>query len=688
LIQELPFVDTFTAPDMLHIKILRAEIPRGRIESINTEGVSKQVHIFGPEDIPGKNCVQVLNDAMPLLSKGNIEYEGEPVLLIASHAPDLLEKAERHIRISYETDFSLLAFHPSSPEQIVDSRTFIQGSPDRDFGPEAQIVEAEYHTAPETHINRAPLGAYTSFDEDRLIVHTPTHWPNHVRSTIAASTGREESSIRVIQTNPSPAYGEKVIFPSVLAAMAAVVTVRTGLPARLLLSPQEIERLTTRKPPVEISRSSVLDGGGEILAEKVHIRFDVGAFPFFTSELLSRSIIAAGSYYTIPHLKLSAEAVQTSSPPMNLYRGLGVSQSLFATEVHFSRLAEFSQSNPGEWKKQHAEKGRLVTGAALPSMPLPELLERVMIDSDFYRKHSSYELIRKRRNTGKASRRSFRGIGIAAGCTGNGFTEKPSGGAKWGIKAVLDKKDELTIYCGTMTIPRAIQNLWKRKAGEILAIPHESIRIAAGDTDNLPDSGPMMLAMPVAVYTSLVERCCSAIRKERFHTPLPIEVQRNITAPRKSTWDGEKMKGLPFHSLSWGAVVTEVELDPLSLEPEIRGIWAAFDCGLVYDTQYAVSIAEGSIYESLAWAMGEHKVTPRYSTDYGIEGREGLIMRLPPISVSFQNTGRGIPGGMNEIAESLVPSAFVTALSQAAGVYFDGVPLTAEIIQGYLEEPA
>lgn len=689
MIRDLPFIDQFSSPDMLHVHVMRSEIPRGKIESIITEGASKKVHVIGAHDIPGKNRISILGDEMPLLSNGTIEYEGEPVLLVAAHETDRLDKTERHIRISYETDFSLLAFNPSSPDQTVASQQLKIGNPDRKFGKGSQIVEAEYHTSPEAHVNRAPLGAYTYFDDEgRIVVHTPTHWPMHVRSSVANVLGIDQKKIKVIQANPSPAYGEKVLFPSVLSAMAAVVTSISGLPARIILTPQEVERLTTRKPPVEVRRTSVLDDKGKILAEKVNARFDVGAYPFFTKELLSRAIIAAGSFYEIPNLSITVEAIRTSTSPMNLYRGLGVSQSLFATEVHFSRLAEFSQLNPGDWKKQHAVKKNIITGAQIPSMPLDLLLDKVIEESDFYRKHSSYELIRKRRNTIRASRRSFRGIGIAAGFTGNGFTEKPSGNLNWGIRTILDRQDELTIYCGTMTIPRAIQELWKRKAGEILSIPVDSIKVAEGDTDILPDSGPMMLAMPVAVYTSLVERCCNHIRKQRFHTPLPIEVSRSITAPRKSTWDGEKMRGLPFHTISWGALVTEVELDPLTLIPEIRGVWAAFDCGQIYDSQYAVSIAEGSIYETLAWAMGEDKVTPRYNPDYSIEERNPLYMRLPAVSVSFENTGRGIPGGINEIAESLVPSAFVTALSQSAGVYFDRIPMTSEIIQGYLEEPA
>ncbi len=682
------FIDEFTSRGMLHLKIVRSDIPRGRVSSIESTDLPADILIFEANDIEGNNRVAVVEEEMPLLSNGNIAYEGEPILLIAAEDPESLALAERRLKISYETDFSLLAFEPASKDQTVDTVRLSRGNPAKEFEETTQIVEAEYRTTIESHVSRAPSGAYVEQQDDRFIVYTPTHWPFHVRSTVAEVLGIDDSKIKVVQTNPSPAYGEKVVFPSVLSAMAALVCQNTGKTARLLLSPKEAEEFTTRKAPVHVKSTSILNEAGKIIAHDTHMRFDVGAYPLFTKELLQRAVITSGSYYQVPNVSITAEAVRTSAPPMNIYRGLGVSQSLFATEVHFSRLAEFSHLNPGDWKKNHTKEKHIITGAHIQNMPLEKLVDTVVEQSDFYRKHSAYEQIRKRRNSVKASRRFLRGIGIATGFTGNGFTDKPGTNENWGIKATLDKKDQLIIECGTMTVPEAIKIIWKRRAGEILGISTESVEIASGDTDSLPDSGPMMLGMPVTVYTSLVDRCCNYIRKQRFNKPLPIEVRRNILSAKRNTWDASSFTGVPFHSFSWGAVVVEVQLDPLTLVPEVRGVWAAFDCGLVYNTQYAVSIAEGGIYEALAWATGEQRVNPRYYQDYVIEGHEHPNLRLPPVSVVFANRAKGLPGGINEIAESLVPAAFVTALSQATGVYFDRIPLNAETIQSYLEEPS
>src|SRR6056297_248885 len=437
---------------MLHLKIVRSDIPRGRVSSIESTNLPEDILIFEANDIEGLNRVAVLEEEMPLLSKGNIAYEGEPILLIAAEDPASLALAERRLKISYETDFSLLAFEPASKNQTVDTVRLSRGNPAKEFEETTQIVEAEYRTTIESHVSRAPIGAYVELQDDRFTVYTPTHWPFHVRSTIAEVLGIDESEIKVVQTNPSPAYGEKVVFPSILAAMAALVCQNTGKPTRLLLSPKEAEKFTTRKAPVHVKSTSILNEAGRIIAHDTHMRFDVGAYPLFTKELLQRAVITSGSYYQVPNVSITAEAVRTSSPPMNVYRGLGVSQSLFATEVHFSRLAEFSQLNPGDWKKRYAVDRNIITGVHVPSMPLDTLLDIVIKKSDFYRKHSAYELTRKRRTAVKVSRRPLRGIGISAGFTGNGFTEKQG---NWGITAVLDRKDQLTIKCGTVSIPGA-----------------------------------------------------------------------------------------------------------------------------------------------------------------------------------------------------------------------------------------
>ncbi|MFO7848354.1 MAG: xanthine dehydrogenase family protein, partial [Spirochaetia bacterium] len=589
---ELPFIDQQSRPGMLHLEIVRSTIHRGSVESIESEELPRGCFLIRREDIPGVDYLSVFGSRIPLLSEEEVHYEGQPVCLVAAADRNLLSKCREKVHINYQTDYSILSFEPFVEDQIVDRVIFEKGNVYKGTDSQYQIIEAEYSTTPESHITRAPLGALAYREEERIVIQAPTHWPHHVRSTVAEALGLKKQKIKVLQSASSPAYGEKVVFPSQLAVYAALALLKSGKPARILLSPRETYYYSTHKVPMKMKRTSTLDPAGKVDTEKVEIFFDTGAFPVFSRELLTRAAIAAAGYYSIPNIRIEATAIKTSSPPKNLYRGLGLSQSLFATETHFSRLAELAQHNPGEWKKEYARTTTLPTGAKLRQIPLSTLLARVMEYSDFHRKHAAYEQIKKRRSNVKSSRRYLRGIGISSGFTGNGFTLRANAKSTWNVVVRLDKKDQLTIFCGSTTIPEAIKGVWKNRAREILGISEENVEIAGGDTDSLPESGPMMLSSATGIYTNLIDRCCRQIRKQRFNSPLPLEVKRSLGSLKKSTWDDEKMTGNPFLSYSWGAVVVEVELDTLTLSPEIRGIWGVFDAGKVYNLEYAASIAE------------------------------------------------------------------------------------------------
>ncbi len=681
-----PFIDEISKPDMLHLEILRSSIPRGSIESVKIDALPDGCFVLREADIAWKRNLEVFGEKMPLLSDSAVHYEGQPLMLIAAPKREQLPVCRSSVHIEYRTDYSLLAFEPYGEEQIADTVVFEKGNVYLSTDSRYQIIEAEYHTTPESHITRAPLGALAYEEERQLVIHLPTHWPHHARDTVADALGIRKQQVKIVQCAASPAYGEKVLFPSQLAVFAAMAAVEGERPAKILLSPSETLEYTTRKVPMRMKRTSTLDPEGRVDTEKVEILFDVGAFPLFTRELLTRAAISAAGYYSIPNIRVEAKAIITSTPPKNLYRGLGLSQSLFATETHFSRLAELAQHNPGEWKMEYAETRSLPTGARPKQIPLRRLIAQVMQNSDFHRKHSAYEQIKKRRSSVKAARRYLRGIGISSGFTGNGFTLKAKTLGNWNIRVRLDKKDQLTIYCGDLTVPETIKRIWRERAKIILGIPPENVEVASGDTDSLPDSGPMMLSTATSVFTNLVDRCCRQIRKQRFHNPLPLEVKRGIGSLKKSSWNEETLHGNPFPSYSWGAVVVEMELDVLTLIPEVRGIWSVFDAGKVYHNEYAVSIAESSIYEALAWSMGEQKLTPRYYQEYSLEANEQLSLRLPPVEVDFFDSDRGLPGGITPLAEALVPSAFISALCQATGAYFDRLPITPELIQSYLEE--
>ncbi|HUX22144.1 MAG TPA: molybdopterin cofactor-binding domain-containing protein, partial [Spirochaetia bacterium] len=174
----------------------------------------------------------------------------------------------------------------------------------------------------------------------------------------------------------------------------------------------------------------------------------------------------------------------------------------------------------------------------------------------------------------------------------------------------------------------------------------------------------------------LVERCCQTIARRRFRSGLPIEVKKSYRTPRAQRWSAETLTGLPFPTLSWAASVVECEVDPVTFETEIRGIWAAVSCGELLNPAVARKTVENGIFHALWWCSSTHGSL-----------REPKFEALPPITIEFVKPDtRTLSGGIEELAGSIIPSAYVSAVAQATGRYFDSLPITPELIHRYTED--
>ncbi|MCF6336047.1 MAG: molybdopterin-dependent oxidoreductase, partial [Spirochaetales bacterium] len=467
------------------------------------------------------------------------------------------------------------------------------------------------------------------------------------------------------------------------SAIASLLAIKSGKEVKIVEEPKDILEFTVKRPAVKITRKTLLNESGKIIAEDIEISVDIGAYSLFAEEILSQLILGAASVYSVSNLRIKAIAVKTSSTPMNVFKGCGIGMGVFSTETHFSRIAVFQKRNPVDLRREYLpdKNLKLPSGGVLKQVSPGNILTRVGEKSDFNRKYSAYEVLKKRQTGNMIPGNNLRGIGIAIGYAGNGFTRKRENREAYTMKVKLDQGNRL--YISSSSNGATPGNIWKETAGKILGLEADSIEIVRGDTTILPNSGPSFLSNDLSIMTGLVEKCCLGIKKHQFHKPLPIEEKRNFKSPGKEVWDSDKLKGMPFNALSWGAAVVEIELDPIFLRPSIRGIWTLFDIGRIHNIEAARFAAEAEILESLAWANGGSELFRQIISHTGFETPEKSV--LPEIKIDFVMDSKRSSGGVAQIPDTIIPSAFVQALSQATGIYLDTLPVTPEIIFQHLE---
>ena len=83
------------------------------------------------------------------------------------------------------------------------------------------------------------------------------------------------------------------------------------------------------------------------------------------------------------------------------------------------------------------------------------------------------------------------------------------------------------------------------------------------------------------------------------------EVETEYKHPEGHPWDQSTFKGDAYLGYGWGACCVEVEVDPLTNEVKVAGIWSSHDIGKAIDELIVHGQVNGGIIQSLGYASME-----------------------------------------------------------------------------------
>jgi CO/xanthine dehydrogenase Mo-binding subunit len=693
-VKETPqFVSDITVKGALNALTIRSTVSRGLLKSIDCPRMPPSYTLIHAADIPGKN--QLAGLSVPVLARDTISYFGEPLAILTGPDESQLEEfaAQCHVRAEEETpSFSLNSF---TADQVFAAREIVTGSGDINIEGAASVITGTYRTGIQEHWYSEPVGALAVYSREdpsrfpagKLLIHTATQWPFHVRASIAQALKIDPGTVLVESVRGGDAMDGKLWYPSLVACHAALASWITRHPVRILLTREEDFRYSPKRTGTEIRISSALDQQGRLLSTEVHALVEAGSQAVFADEILDRVCLGSLGSYKHGNVKLTASAVKTNVPPEGPFEGFGLSQGFFAMERHVSRIADSLNMDPAEWRKANS-KGREKSpafGAAIKDpIQIDALLDTTASMSDYHRKWASYELLRKRRRDDEGDfvqspQEAFRGIGIACAYQGSGFMRHGYNRGNYSVDVTLDKEGVLEIRSGIVPANDGIFDTWRTIAMETLSLEAGAVRIVSASTDDAPDSGPDTLSRNITTLTRLVERACGDIKKQRFRDPLPITVRRAYRPSKAQGWDGQIFDPQTFSMPGWGAAVVEVELYPFEYTPKIRGAWLGIDAGRVLSEARARRSLKFSTIQALGWASREQlsyvegQIPLRQIYNYDIPGPQNI----PPVHIDFIWNDTVNPKGIGELPFSCVPAAYAQAVSQALDHPFEKIPITA-----------
>jgi CO/xanthine dehydrogenase Mo-binding subunit len=707
------YVDDMVLPGMLYGATVRSSVARGKIRKLSFDPsiAWDEFVLVTAKDIPGKNCISLILDDQPCLASERVNHAEEPILLLAHPDRHKLRKAVESVSIEYEPLPPVQTMEESERQSTIiwgTDNTFKsylveKGDVDTVWKQAAHIVEGEYFTGAQEQLYIENNGVIGTFDpESGVAVWGSLQCPYYVHKALMALCGLPEGKIRVVQMETGGAFGGKEEYPSMIAGHAALLSIKSGRPVKIVYDRMEDMVATTKRHPSRTRHRTAVNKDGQILGGEIEFTIDGGAYATLSSVVLSRGTIHAGGPYYWPSVRIRAKALATSTPPHGAFRGFGAPQSLFAMERHMDRIAQTVGISPVEVRQRNFLKpGQTTTTQQIirEDIDLSHLLDRALELSDYAAKKARFAEDNKEGTRKK-------GIGIAAFLHGAGFTGSGERYLNSLVGAEAGADGSVRVLVSSAEFGQGTNTVLCQIAAEALGLPYENVAIAQADTSVVPNSGPTVASRTAMIVGKLVQSAAIGIKQaltkaallgvdytpEQFRAACgeyiaahgALKSYARYEAPGDVYWDDEKYCGEAYAAYAWAVYVAEVTVDRTTYSVTVDDFVALQEVGKVLHPVLAKGQITGGVaqaigfalYEKVVWQNG--RMINNQMTNYIMP----TSMDLPPIRVFFEEIGNvhGAHGakGIGELPMDGPAPAILNAVEDAVGVRMHSIPLLPE----------
>jgi nicotinate dehydrogenase large molybdopterin subunit len=383
------YIADLAMPHMVYARIKRAGIPSARILNVDVREAQRMpgvLAVLTARDIPVNSFGPSLQD-QPILADDRVYHAGDGVAAVAAVTMECAEEALAKIRVEYEDLQPVLdplaAMQPDAAlvhaphANVYATRTIRRGDVERALMQSHRRFSGTFRTQMVEHVCIEPHAAIADWDANgRLTIWSTLGRITLARADIARVLRLPLNRVRVIGTTVGGNFGGKneITQEPVLALLAKM----TGRPVKGVFDREEEFTATTARHPFIMEYESGVSREGRILARKVHLVLDGGAYCSWSETTLGKAAILAAGPYEIPDLLIEAYAVYTNKTVSGAMRGFGAPQVCFAYESHMDDIAHALGVDPLEIRLLNAfgEGANSPTGQILHSVAIRDTLQK------------------------------------------------------------------------------------------------------------------------------------------------------------------------------------------------------------------------------------------------------------------------------------------------------------------------
>ena len=381
------YIDDLSFPSMIHAKIKRAGIAHARIKSVDVSQAAKMPGVLATlvgAEIPVNSFGPSLQD-QPVLASDIVYHAGDGVAAVAAVTEQLAADALEKIIVKYEpmtpvfdpieamSDDAPKVHDPDS--NIYATKVIKKGDVDKAFEDADHIFEATFTTQMVEHVPMEPHATIADWDGNgRLTLWSSLGRITLGRADISRTLEQPYDRIRIIGTVVGGNFGGKNEITQ--EPILGLLSKKTGRPVKGVYTREDEFISSTTRHPFIMEYKTGINSDGRIVARKVRLVCDGGAYCSWSETTLGKACILSAGPYNIDNLHVEAFAVYTNKTMTGAMRGFGAPQVCFAYESHMDDMAKELGIDPLEIRMLNAfeENAASPTGQVLQSVVVKDSL--------------------------------------------------------------------------------------------------------------------------------------------------------------------------------------------------------------------------------------------------------------------------------------------------------------------------
>jgi xanthine dehydrogenase large subunit len=639
------YADDIPLPaNTLHAAFGMSTMAHGRIRAMDLAPVLDLpgvVAVATAADVPGENNYGSAVHDDPIFAPGLVQYAGQPLFAVVADSYTTARKAACLARVDYEPLPAILDIRAALAAQaaVLPTQHLVRGRPAEELARAPHRMQGTVHIGGQDHFYLEGQIAIAIPQEDgAMLVHSSTQHPSEVQQIVAHALARQANQVTVQCRRMGGGFGGKETQPALIAAAAAVLAHKTGLPVKLRLD-RDTDMLMTGKRHDFLADYTVgFDATGRILALSVMLASRCGYSADLSGPVNDRAMMHIDNAYFLENVAVVSHRCKTHTVSNTAFRGFGGPQGMVVIEQIIDSIARALGVDPLEVRRRNFygidERNVTHYGQTVEHNLIHTIVDRLAVSSGYHER-------RKRIAQWNATHPHIkRGLALTPVKFGISFTATLFNQAG-ALLHVYTDGTVLLNHGGT----EMGQGLFTKVAQVVateFGLPLSAIRVSATDTSKVPNTsataasasadlnGKAAQAAAQTIRGRLVEFACDTFKVEpsavRFsegqvsigerQLPFAELVQQAYRArvslsstgyyrtPRIE-YDKTTLRGRPFFYFAFGAAVSEVSVDILTGETQLLRVDILHDVGRSLNPAIDMGQVEGGFLQGVGWLTSE-----------------------------------------------------------------------------------